>query len=168
MIQKTLLPALLIAALLSAGCQTYQGQAVRTRQTEDRLIEQENQRRMAGRLETLEMEIDRISRDLDTLRRGLETRCAAIERKSEDDKREMISRLSGQLEKLLVKAAPPPAAAAPSGGGEVYGFEHVVRQGETISTIAKAYNVTPKAIVDANKIKNPSLIRIGQKLFIPE
>lgn len=170
--KKTLLTALVAATLLSAGCQTYQGPAVRTRQTEDRLLEQESQRRMAGRLETLELEISRISRELDGLRRGLETRCAAIERKSEDDKRELVSRLSTQIEKLLAKAAPP-AAARPTfggggGGGNVSGFEHVVRKGETISTIAKAYNCTPKAIIDANNIKNPGLIRIGQTLFIPE
>ncbi len=164
--QKTLFIAL-FAALLLSGCQTYQGQTTRTRQTEDRLIEQENQRRIAGRLETLEMEIGRISRELDTLSRSVESRCAAIERKSEEDKREMINRLSAQLEKLLKQAAPPPAAPAAS-GGSAYGYEHIVRQGETISTIAKAYNVTTKAIIDANKIKNPSLIRIGQKLFIPE
>jgi len=158
---------ILVATLLLNGCQTYQGQTTRTRQTEDRLIEQENQRRMAGRLETLEMEIGRISRELDNQRRALETRCAAIERKSETDKRELVNRLTAQLEKLLKQATPPPAAPAAS-GGNAYGYEHVVRQGETISTIAKAYNVTPKAIIDANKIKNPSLIRIGQKLFIPE
>jgi len=164
--QKTLF-AVLFAALLLSGCQTYQGQTTRTRQTEDRLIEQENQRRMDGRVETLEMEIGRISRELDSLRRSVENRCAAIELKSEEDKREMIKRLSAQLEKLLKQAAPPAAAPVPSGGSAT-GYEHIVRQGETISTIAKAYNVTPKAIIEANKIKNPSLIQIGQKLFIPE
>ncbi len=158
---------ILPAALLLSGCQTYQSQAVHTRQTEDRLIEQENQRRMAGRLETLEMEIGRISRELDEMHRNVETRFAAIELKSERDKREMVNRLTAQLEKLLKQAAPPAAAPAAS-GGNAYGYEHIVRQGETISTIAKAYNVTPKAVIEANKIKNPSLIRIGQKLFIPE
>ena len=165
--QKTLFIALFTALLLS-GCQNpYQARTTSTRSAEDRLIEQENQRRMAGRLETLEMEIGRISRELDNQRRALETRCAAIERKSETDKRELVNRLTAQLEKLLKQAAPPAAAPAAS-GGNAYGYEHIVRQGETISTIAKAYNVTPKAIIDANKIKNPSLIRIGQKPFIPE
>ena len=120
------------------------------------------------------LEISRISRELDELRRGLETRCAAIERKSEDDKREMIARLSSQLEKLIKQAAPPPAPAprASSGGGSSggsgYGYEHVVQQGETLSAIAKAYNCTTKAIIQANNIKNPRLIRVGQTLFIPE
>lgn len=164
--QKTLFSALL-ATLLLSGCQPYQGQTTRTRQTEDRLIEQENQRRMAGRLETLEMEIGRISRELDTLRHSTENRCVAIERKSETDKRELVNRLTAQLEKLLRQATPPATVPAAS-GGSVYGFEHVVRQGETLSTIAKAYNVTAKAIVEANRIKNANRLSIGQKLFIPE
>ncbi len=164
--QKTLFITL-FATLLLSGCQPYQNQTTQTRRTEDRLIEQEAQRRMAGRLETLEMEIGRISRELDGLRRSSETRCAAIERKSEKDKRELIARLTAQLEKLLVQAAPPAAAPAPS-GGNAYGYEHTIRQGETLSTIAKAYNVTTKAIIDANKIKDPNRVSIGQKLFIPE
>lgn len=163
---KTFVAALTATTLLSAGCQTYQSPTVRTRQTEDRLIEQETQRRMAGRLESLEMEIARISRDLDTLRRNLETRCVTIERKSEADKRELVTQLSSRLEKLLKQAAPPPAAA-PS-RGNAYGYEHIVRQGETLSTIAKAYNVTTKAIIAANKIKDANRLSIGQKLFIPE
>ncbi|MCP4403558.1 MAG: LysM peptidoglycan-binding domain-containing protein, partial [bacterium] len=157
----------LFTALLLSGCQTYQGQTTRTRQTEDRLIEQENQRRMAGRLETLEMEIGRISRELDTLSRSVENRCAAIERKSEKDKRELIARLTAQLEKLLMQTSVPAAAPAAS-GGTAYGYEHVVRQGETLSTIAKAYNVTAKAIIEANRIKDANRLSIGQKLFIPE
>ena len=166
--QKTLFLAL-FAALLLSGCQTpYQSRTTTTRTAENRLIEQETQRRLNGRIETLEMEVARLSRELDAQRRGFETRFTAVERKSEEDKRELINRLSGQLEKLLVKAAPPVNAGGASSGGSAYGIEHVVQQGETLSTIAKAYNVTSKAIIQANQIKNPDRLSIGQKLFIPE
>lgn len=166
-------PVALLAILLLSGCETIQIQtrADRMAMTQDQLIAQENQRRMAGRLETLEMEIGRISRDLDVLQsqqNGLvnqfEARFAAIEQKSESDKREMIARLTAELERLLKQAAPAPAPAAKS----AYGYEHVVRQGETLSTIAKAYNVTTKAIINANTIQNPDRLSVGQKLFIPE
>lgn len=159
-------PAVLLAALLFSGCETIQIQtrADRMALTQDELIAQENQRRMAGRLETLEMEIGRISRDLDTIRGQFEGRCASIEQKTEADKREMIARLTAELERLLKKAAPAPAPAAKS----AYGYEHIVRQGETLSTIAKAYNVTTKAIMEANRIQNANLLSVGQKLFIPE
>lgn len=160
--------ALPIAVLLLAGCQTYQPQTTQARTTQDQLIQQENQRRMAGRIETLELEIDRISRELDNLRRTFESRAAALEQKSEADKQELINRLTAQLEKLLAQKPDPTPTAPASSGGNVYGYEHVVRQGETLSTIAKAYNVSTKAIIDANNIKNPDRLSIGQKLFIPE
>lgn len=163
--KKTVLSAL-TATLLLSGCQTYQTQTARTRQTEDQLIQQENQLRLAGRVETLEMEIGRISRELDSLRQSLDSRYAQLERKTEDDKRELVAKLTAQLEKLL--AQQPAPVARTSSGGNVSGYEHIVRQGETLSTIAKAYNVTPKAIIDANQIKNPNILSIGQKLFIPE
>ncbi len=166
--KKTLLTAV-TAVLLLSGCQPYQAaQSSRTRQTEDQLIAQETQRRMAGRIETLEMEIGRISRELDTLRQTLDVRYNQLEQKSEADKRELITQLTAQLEKLLAQA-PSVAQPAPAASGEnVYGYEHIVRQGETLSTIAKAYNVTAKAIIESNKIKNPDRLSIGQKLFIPE
>jgi LysM repeat protein len=165
---KTILTAL-TATLLFSGCQTYQTQSQMNRasQTEDQRIAQESQRRMAGRIETLELEISRINRELDALQRTFESRYASLERKTEEDKREIINRLTAQLDKLIAQAATPaPVQSAPS--GNAYGYEHIVRQGETLSTIAKAYNVTSKAIVKANKIKNPDNVSIGQKLFIPE
>lgn len=165
--KKPVLTAL-TATLLLNGCQTYQTQTSRTRQTEDQLIQQENQRRMAGHIETLEMEIGRISRELDTLRRTLDTRCANLERKSEADKRELVAKLTAQLEKLLAQAPAPVAPSRSASSGNVSGYEHIVRQGETLSTIAKAYNVTAKVIVESNRIKNPDRLSIGQKLFIPE
>ena len=165
--KKTVLTAL-TATLLLSGCQTYQTQTSRTRQTEDQLIQQENQRHMAGRMETLEMEIGRISRELDNLRQTLDTRCANLERKSEEDKRELVAKLTAQLEKLLAQTPAPAAPSRSTSGGNVSGYEHIVRQGETLSTIAKAYNVTAKVIIQSNKIKNPDRLSIGQKLFIPE
>jgi LysM repeat protein len=45
---------------------------------------------------------------------------------------------------------------------------HVVQQGETLSIIAKQYNVTVDAIVKLNNIADANLIKVGQKLLIPE
>ena len=162
---KALFTALLAATLLSTGCQTTQQARTSMRANEDRLLEQENQRRLTGRLETLEMEISRISRELDTLQTQLAARCAAIERKSEEDKRELVNRLSAQLEKLIKQATPAPAPASAAGG---YGFEHTVRPGETLSTIAAAYGASVKKVIEVNQLKNPDRLSVGQTLFIPE
>lgn len=165
---KKLFIPLLATGLLS-GCQTYQAQShtAQARQTQDQLIQQENQRRMAGRIETLEIEIGRISHELDNLRKTMDARYTNLERKTEDDKREMIARLTSQLEKLLAQATPP-VQTQPTPSENAYGYEHIVQKGETLSTIAKAYNVTTKAIISANKIKDPDRVSVGQKLFIPE
>lgn len=44
---------------------------------------------------------------------------------------------------------------------------HTVTAGETLGAIAGRYGVSVGAIVDANDLANPSLVRIGQRLTIP-
>lgn len=59
----------------------------------------------------------------------------------------------------------------PKGGGTTTPptttVRHTVRAGETLYGIALRYKVTVQQIVTANKITNPSLIRVGQVLTIP-
>ena len=45
---------------------------------------------------------------------------------------------------------------------------HIVRVGDTLIVIADEYKVSVEAIVALNKIKNSSLIKIGQKLLVPK
>lgn len=161
----------IIASLIAAGltgCETLPYQlttpADRASMSQDQLLAQENQRRLAGRMETMEMELGRISRDLDTLKSQLAARCAAIEQKSEADKREMVARISSELDKLIKQTSAAAKAAAPAARG----IEHTVQSGETLFIISKAYNVSTKAIMDANKIQDASRLSVGQKLFIPQ
>lgn len=168
---KNFIFVVLIAIGLT-GCETMpfqvQTRADRAAMTEDQFIAQENLQRMAGRLETLEMENGRISRDLEALKSQLASRCASIERKSEDDKREMVTRLSGELDKLIKQtSAPAPAPAAKPAAGS-RGIEHVIKPGETLYIISKAYGVSAKTIIDVNKIQDPTHLSVGQKLFIPQ
>ncbi len=60
-------------------------------------------------------------------------------------------------------AAPAQPTAALSGGPRT----HVVKPGEWIYSIARLYNVTPYAIVQANQIINPNRLYPGQVLTIP-
>lgn len=167
---KKIFFALLTAGLLS-GCESLPYQLTtredRASMTQDQLIAQESQQRMAGRLETLELQMNQMNRDLDALKGQLAARCAAIEQKSEADKREMVTRLSGELDKLMKQASAPAAPVVKPAAG-TRGIEHVVRPGETLYIISKAYNVSAKTIMDANKMTDAGRLSVGQKLFIPQ
>lgn len=51
--------------------------------------------------------------------------------------------------------------------GEEPDMTHVVTRGETLAKIAAAYGSSILAIVEANGIRNPNLIRIGQNIVVP-
>ena len=53
----------------------------------------------------------------------------------------------------------PSEAAAPSYG--------TVRPGDSLTKLAKRHGTTPETLIKLNKIKNPSLIGVGQKLLLP-
>lgn len=61
---------------------------------------------------------------------------------------------------LLVLGAFPAVASS----AEV---QHVVAKGEKIDQIAKKYGVTVQALASANKLKDPTKLKPGQKLLIP-
>lgn len=60
------------------------------------------------------------------------------------------------------KAEPVPKAEASSGGGK-----HVVAKGETLTSIAKQYNIPIAELKNANKIENERKLQIGQILTVP-
>ena len=65
-------------------------------------------------------------------------------------------------------ARAPAAAKTPATGTDVpEGIFHVVRKGQTLWRIARAYGVTVEELIAANKIEDARRIEIGQALFIP-
>ncbi len=64
------------------------------------------------------------------------------------------------------EAAPKAEAVAPKPDG-VDGPKHVVVKGETLTSIAKQYNITITELKTANKIENERKLQIGQTLTIP-
>jgi murein DD-endopeptidase MepM/ murein hydrolase activator NlpD len=67
-------------------------------------------------------------------------------------------------------ASGAPAAAASGGsrpGEGVPGIVHVVAKGETIYRIARTYGLTPQELADANRIRDPRALEIGDALFVP-
>lgn len=190
------LGGIVIAAAL-CGCETlgsYRA-AEEARWREDLRLVQEDSRKLEGRIEGLEIEVERIGRSLETLRgeqsrltssqlqqiqsrlNDLEARIAKVDAAREKDKQELIDRLSAKIAEIMARSAPTSRGGAsgaataqkkPSQKTAVAGYEHEVKPGETLSAIAAAYGVPVKVILDNNDIKDPNRLRVGQKLFIPE
>ncbi|MGC8786145.1 MAG: LysM peptidoglycan-binding domain-containing protein [Anaerolineae bacterium] len=59
---------------------------------------------------------------------------------------------------------PAPTAVPPPAG---VGFPYVVQWGDTVYSIARRFGLPPEAIIRANNLVNPNLIRVGQVLIIP-
>lgn len=85
---------------------------------------------------------------------------------------------NGQVDiEVLAPINPPPCECENQGAvveaqptveptpGPLY---HRVRAGETLAIIAARYGVTTQAIMQANKLRNPNLIFVGQRLLIPK
>lgn len=47
------------------------------------------------------------------------------------------------------------------------GITHVVQRGQTLFRISQAYRVSVASLLEANRLKPSSALRVGQKLFIP-
>lgn len=94
-------------------------------------------------------------------------------------RQEIAADLAARIEKIAARQAAAAAAASAGAEGagrrpagrraaERSGYEHTVERGQTLSEIARGYGTSVRAIMDANKISNPSAIRVGQVLFIPD
>jgi len=96
---------------------------------------------------------------------------------------ETLKQVSLQIQKLarLSSAAMEPAAGNPSARGAAAGagtasfsadfpkegINFTVEKGDTLALIAKKTGAKISDIVNANKLADPSKIRVGQTLFIP-
>ena len=58
---------------------------------------------------------------------------------------------------------PPARQALPN----LQGSYHDVQRGETLWRIARSYGLEVNALAKANRLRDTSLLRVGQKLFIP-
>jgi len=65
---------------------------------------------------------------------------------------------------VAVGVAMQPVADASAAGVPTW---HVVARGETLYAIGRLHGVSPWAIASANQLASPSLIFVGQTLYIP-
>ena len=180
-----------------SGCATMQDSSEATQQQEDMLLLKEDLNRTKGKLETLEMEYQRLLHDLDAMQGAaasskgtttstqarideLDRRLGALEGARAKDRQAIVDQLSGKMADIMGEkptgksgskskaAAAKAGAGAGAGAASTTGYEHVVKEGETLSAIAAAYKVKTSAIIEANKLQGSSSLKTGQKLFIPQ
>jgi len=175
----------LSVVLLSAGCvttrETPAQMEARRREAmaerERRLAEEESRRQIQLSLEDTDTQVHTLRQEMNRMRgeinqaqaqdvQRLESRISRLEQQIQSldqqrakDREEIISILSNRMAELMQQNR----AASSSGGGRA----HTVASGETLSAIAAAWGVSPQAIIRANNIQNPNVLRVGQTLTIP-
>ena len=190
---RSLVPGLAMAvvAALGPGCATYYEDmnAQQVRQQEDLRTLQEQIRSLSGRIEGLEMESQRLAREVEAVRgvaatagdaqgkliqgqlQELGTRIRQLEAARESDRQAIVEDLSRRMADILKRSAGTTGGGSRTPTrrtGSDTGYEHVVQSGETLSAIASAYGVNQTVIAQENNISDPSKLRAGQKLFIPK
>jgi LysM repeat protein len=79
----------------------------------------------------------------------------------------MAAALLGPGTQMRVAAAPAAAAGWVDVQSERGGAYYTVRPGDTLTAIAAWYGVPLQALMEANHIRNPNKIYVGQELYIP-
>lgn len=185
-------PLPVLFALLAGGCVTLYDPAAEQqealRQRQQAAAQQERYERINVRLETLQAEVDRLRADLD--RRSAEQGRAgsaemlAVRESIEDLNRRLAAEAAARERdrKVILDSVATMLKSSGSGRSSTgssssssarrtttarQGVLHKVESGETLSAIATAYKVSSSAILDANGLKNPNQLRVGQELVIP-
>lgn len=79
-----------------------------------------------------------------------------------------VALMMGLLLGLLLPTAALASPAQPMPGSEKWVRVYTVRPGDMLSAIAMRYGVTIEALMQANNLRNPNKIVVGQELIIPE
>jgi chromosome segregation ATPase len=121
---------------------------------------------LTGLRESVGERTDEILSRLDALEKSISDGLAEERRSRTGDKNELIQMYEVLLEEVTKENEDIRArlSALESRG---VASTHVVRSGETLTTIAQDYGTTVDEIVRANEITNPNRLRVGQELVIP-
>jgi outer membrane murein-binding lipoprotein Lpp len=190
--KKMFLFAPALAAGWLAGCVTAQDYQARmdARAQENQRLLQEQGSKLAGRLESVELDTAKLRADVDAVRAAqaraasgaadtqalratlgnLEQRMHALEASRDKDKQELVDVLSKKISQIMGGGAPADPGRKRSGSktGAGGGGDYLVKSGDTLSGIASTYGVAISALRDANGIKKDNQLRAGQKLVIPK
>ena len=142
-----------------------------------------NQLQIDNRLRGIETELGSAGRESQQNMLALRQELANVRIEREQLRGQITQDLTTKIEKIAaqqqqaiqsaqqqaqVAAAASASHTSGSSSNTGSGYEHKVKSGQTLTEIARGYNTTVSKIIKANNIKNPSSIRAGQTLFIPD
>ncbi len=117
---------------------------------------------------------------VEQLNKGLADVNRTLQAELADQRKDILAQVATQLEKLgrqtnaaldaLAKnqAARPAVSTTFSDDFPKEGINYTVQSGDTLAVIARKHNAKVQDIINANKITDPTRIRAGQTLFIPQ
>jgi LysM repeat protein len=149
---------------------------------------------LTQRVGELSLTVEQLSRDNATLQEKYNRSYATVDQLNKaiadvnrtmqaelgDQKKEVLAQVAGQLEKLgrqtnaaldaLAKsqATRPVVQTTFAEDFPKEGINYTVQAGDTLAVIARKNNAKLQDIINANKISDPTRIRVGQTLFIPQ
>lgn len=148
--------------------------------SEQMIVLNRNQELLEARLAKIEAQLGaavRTQDDIAALRRdlqGIRGERETLRKEITDDLAVRIDQIAARQQAEINAARTASARASQSSvrkaaaAGGRSGYEHKVERGQTLSEIARGYGKSMDAIMKANKISNPSMLREGQVIFIPD
>jgi LysM repeat protein len=131
-------------------------------------IDQEFEK-MQSRVSTLEQLLEEIKQQSQSLKESLANASA----KAAQDRSALLDEVSKMLAERKEKERAKEKTPTPSAPKATEGYEHVVAKGDTLSSIAQAYNeehklkLTVDSIRKANQLGKDTPLKVGQKLILP-
>jgi LysM repeat protein len=167
-----------------AACGTVLAQSGNPAAAEDAEMERRKILKAADQVDRVDQQVDKIQSRVATLEQLLEEvrqqsqslkeALANTSAKAAQDRTALLDEVSKMLAERKEKEKDKPAekSAPPAKSSEREGYEHTVGKGDTLSSIAQAYNeeyklkLTVDSIRKANHLTKDDL-KVGQKLIIP-
>jgi len=116
-----------------------------------------------------------LARGLEAIRTGqqqlgieLEGKIRTTDTARKSDRDDLLRRLEIVLDEVTAENKRLTAELDEVKATTAEGRTHTVSRGETLASIAAKYGVSVSAILSANSISDPNLIKVGQKLVIPK
>lgn len=149
---------------------------------EDAEIERRKILKAADQVDQVQAQMEKVQTKVDALEKFLEELKAQSQTlketmanssaKASQDRQAILEEVSKILAERKDRDKPAPTAESTSPANRE-GYEHLVAKGDTLSSIAAAYNqehklkLTPESIRKANHLAKDAPLKVGQKLFIP-